>query len=260
MPPTEKFQDNVNLRIEIEGSWTVQEFADLLLDMNDAYRRINTLEFFESAIRNEDSNIQYSSDPYSPSIPSTREDHSFRNLFNGYTSTSFATSPEGRISNQMQAATLEDRFELLAKTAELYTGPVLLSSISYSSPGWIEVVASWNPLKVIADLIIECKRQNTEREKNSLAAKVQLQQQRTDLIKALLDKDIIKKSDPDTKRIVIEYILGPTQEITNKIARDTRIKTIDLKTIEPSPLLGKPADINTNVHPDDHITWKEDIF
>ena len=117
------------LRLDIDGHWTVKEFADLLIALRTSYVALNTLDYL--ARRAEDDKERV----------------------------------EGLLFGVLHGNDPKASLDLLSSISLSETADLGLFSTQYNSPGWVEVIGSWNPLKVICETIIEWRKQGTERER-----------------------------------------------------------------------------------------------
>lgn len=206
------------LHIEISGLWTPKDLAALLGDLHETYRGLNTLDFFAMAISREASDNErfYQNKEYD------KRSYTFQHLFHGL---------PREFRNGVDY--VNPTFDVLTTVAEQYSGEPLLNSINYNSPGWIEIIGSWNPLKVIADAITEWRKQNTEREKNRIDAQLEAMRIRAGLVNGVLSNDqLIREGNPVTLNLIFENILNPANEFVIGMAKDTRI--ISAQVLTPS--------------------------
>jgi hypothetical protein len=222
MNPFELGTESAVLRVEIKGDWTPQGFAKLLSDLHDLYRRLNALDFFDRAVASEDSENErhYRNQQYD------RQSNRFRRLFYGYDE---RYGPD-------DYRHVAPNFEVMIATAEQFTGEPALKSVQYSSPGWIELLGSWNPIKVIADTISEWRKQNTEREKNRQQADLEAMRIRAGVLSSILANDnLLKSGDPRLYQAVFEHILNPAYGFVTGIAVDSRITSVKMLSPGETP-------------------------
>jgi len=118
-----------------------------------------------------------------------------------------------------------DLGETLPSTSP-YAMTLEVLSIRLESPGWIELVGSLNPLKVIADFITHWRSENTKR--MAIQSNESLQR---DKARAKLATDILKMMPEGTRvqgvhRIVdiTNAVITPTTLALQSIASDARIE------------------------------------
>jgi hypothetical protein len=58
------------------------------------------------------------------------------------------------------------KYSRLIELASSVTEPLQIDAISYASPGWIQMIGDWNPIKVLAEFISKWRAENTKREAN----------------------------------------------------------------------------------------------
>lgn len=156
-----------------------------------------------------------------------------------------------------------EALDFLISIAQRYSGDLYINSIEYSSPGWLEIIGNLNPLKVVADIIANWRKENTERKRNEQQAesderkeyievekiqsqeriereKIQSQERiemaklKTDFAKALLEngKPLRGISRPDNLERLLGLIGSSTEDTLSDIAKDTRVKNV--KALPPS--------------------------
>jgi hypothetical protein len=131
--------ERVALRIGITGAWTAGEFASFLQDTEDAYQRVNSV-FLLSRLVEEEQRVQKEQ-------PGSAVWH--QELFGTWSTA---------------AAPYEDLLKLTRAASE----PLLVDSISYASPGWLQIIGDMNPMRVLADFITKWRAENTKREANRM--------------------------------------------------------------------------------------------
>ncbi len=122
--------------------------------------------------------------------------------------------------------------EVIALAAH-QTAPLSIASIRYESPGWIQVLAAWNPLKVMADCIGQWRTENSQR------TRLNLQYQRQERAYHL---ELLKMMPPDMAAEYAGRLLDRVVGSAMAVARDTRIERVDLVPIvPPAPYSDNPA-------------------
>jgi hypothetical protein len=114
------------LRVEIHGSWSVADLMDLLRRLEEGYRAAAAIEYL----------IEQSS-------PASQ-----------------LASPSAGLHTTAQLSA----DELLQSVGIFLGGGLRLGSISYGSPGFLEVIGALNPLKIVKDGITENREINRKRD------------------------------------------------------------------------------------------------
>jgi len=219
------------LRIGITGSWSVQGFSDLLLGVNDTYARINVVDFFARAIPLEDEENNAISRDSSRSWMD--EDQRLREMFYGF-----------EMCGRREVEFVEpENLDSLIGVATRYTGKLQVASISYTSPGWVELLGSLNPLKVIADAVIEWRKQNVERERIRMEADTERMRIRTEFAMEVLrwceSITARRKNGRDRLPDIEKQVLRPMEEFIARFAADGRISDMQLVAWNPQRKKGK---------------------
>lgn len=123
------------LRLEIDGAWTALEFADLLGTLDQAY--------LASSCSQSLSDLALGS-PY-------------------------FWSDRGRYERPPPVETVEQFAQGLFVRAGVLYGDLAVEGIEYGSPGWVQVLGSWNPLKVLADFVTAWRAENSQRRRDEAA-------------------------------------------------------------------------------------------
>jgi len=208
----------------MSGSWPVSEFARLLDRLNSSYRYLNGLEFFSRALSNERARNEEAEEREE----NGEEDHTVENLLRGrWTYSRYDT---------VQIDDVE--FSDLILLAEQYTGALHLWNLRYSSPGFVEVLASFNPLKLIADFIIEWRKQNIEKERVHLEHQAKIAQIRTGaaievikLAESLHTGRLEGSRWPELSREVLLHL----QSFVSDVAPDIRVGNVLVSTTHELP-------------------------
>lgn len=149
-------QERAAIRFAIDGSWSCEEFSDFLRATEDAYNRINSVFVLGQAIEAESRhNIR------------ARENNQYDSQIFTWHSQVFGSSHHHPMG--FTGVPPPDFSRLLELTRSVVE-PLQIDAISYASPGWIQMIGDWNPLKVIADMISKWRAENTKREANRMKA------------------------------------------------------------------------------------------
>jgi hypothetical protein len=220
------------LRVEVDGAWTASSFAGLLTDLAANYDRLNTVDFFARAARSVDYRIAALwDDSYVRRHSSTR-------------------GADANVAISLPS------FGVLVSIARRFTDDLSIGSVSYASPGWVEVIGSWNPLKVIADAFNQSKHLTNERRRIELEAKNQrlkqvLEARTAELaIRADVWKEVLRIAPPygganASDRLVQlnAEVIEPAEEFVERLAADGRIGALTLAPLsdDPSPAVQRAS-------------------
>jgi len=166
------------LKIELDGIWKVSEFEQFLRELDLIYKRINTLIY----------------------LSKTQKEYFINKDF------PFGIYKLEKISDNE----LEPFYFMAGKgTSELW-----IHSLNIASPGWLEVIASSNPLKIIADFITAWRDKNTQRDKIKKEHKEAMEwiknEQRkinADLLKYMIDKGMVNPQNLHHSISEIHYLI-----------------------------------------------------
>jgi hypothetical protein len=136
------------------------------------------------------------------------------------------------------------------KLVKEYSGSLDLENVRYGSPGLIEMFGSLNPLKVIADAIINWREQNTlhgqneaDSEKGRPHAEHARRRIQGDVLRAVLNSSPeLWKGNNGRLTEVSEKIIGPAMRVIAGIARDSRVADVSLSVSNDR----RPSPIKTN--------------
>lgn len=127
------------LRFAIDGAWTCADLSSFLEKTDDVYRRLNSIFVLRGAI---DAEARRNRE-YEERKEYDRRDFSWYHEFFG----AFHDHPMGIVVAQ------PSNYLHLIDLTSAVSEPLLIDAISYASPGWVQMIGSWNPLKVLADFI-----------------------------------------------------------------------------------------------------------
>jgi hypothetical protein len=149
--PVEPSGENglASLRLQIEGSWSVEEFQSLLLTLDDVYKRVATVMTLGELLRQE----QRQNGNLQKEKGYDRVDWSLSELYGG---TAYPYSKEGFYVQR-------EPFSRVIAGVQPFVSPLGVDAIRFQSPGWLQIVGNLNPLKVIADFISKWRTENTKR-------------------------------------------------------------------------------------------------
>jgi len=101
---------------------------------------------------------------------------------------------------------------------------LLLKSVEHHSPGWVEVLGAWNPLKVVADFISQWRAENSARSRAEREAAREVQRQQMAYYLQLLDR-----MDPELKERYAVQLLDDSRTAAIVTAADPRLTQIELR-------------------------------
>jgi len=216
---TQRFSlERVAIRFTIDGSWTCEEFSDFLKMTQDTYCRINSVFVFRDAIDAESrqNRIHQEAQQYD------RQDFSWHNQFFG----SSHHHPMGVIGNE------PPKYSRLIALASSVTEPLQIDAISYASPGWIQMIGDWNPLKVLADFISKWRAENTKREANRFKVQNERLRIQAELAAKILENapKMERHYEGGTSRLIdlAEEVIRPTTTYLEAIGSNSRVTEAEI--------------------------------
>lgn len=225
------------LRVHIDGSWSAESMGRLMSDLSRHHDALGAVYFYAEALARE---VQSSTRAYEQESYEER-DFSVATLWFGQYVEAYDWRGDIRFREQHPS----QNFEALIALSKHFAPALCVRRISYASPGWLDVIGGWNPLKVIADAISEWRRQNTEREKNRLDAEIKREKIRQeaeterlrvrgDVLKTVITSNapLWQGSGSDRLVEVEQRILQPAQEFIQQLASDTRVGKVALLNAE----------------------------
>lgn len=217
-----------DLRLGITGSWSVEAFTDFLRGVNDTYERINAVDFFVRAIQYED----HENEVLEKKSNYSDIDFRLRHMFYGF-------PIHGHHEVEFEQP---ENFDSLIAVAARYTGSLHVVSISFASPGWVELIGSLNPLKVLADAIVEWRKQNVEKEKIRQEAETERLRIRSqfamDILRWCESITANRRDGRDRLPDIEKKVLRPAEDFIARIAGDGRITEVQIlppHSREPEP-------------------------
>ena len=215
------------LRIEISGAWSAGDLARLLDSLDENYHGLNTVHLFSYLVDKEARNNQ-------EQVKGVRHDRTVQDIWFGVTRYASSKRFIGA-----ETVTPGPSLEALIRLSRNLVPDLSIARISYASPGWIEVLGSWNPLKTISDAVDAWRRQNTIRLKQKQDTDVRQEKNRLDAdnerlrIKASILQTILVQaphlwSGGNTDRIaeVNEKVITPAMKLVDQIGKDSRISQV----------------------------------
>jgi hypothetical protein len=214
------------IRFAIDGEWTAEEFAAFLKNTAEVYERINSLFVLREAI---DAETRFNEQ-------ARAENNYDRQVFSWH-SELFGRSlhhPMGTFGVQPPP------YEKLLELTRSVSQPLLVDAISYASPGWIQLIGDWNPLKVLSEFITKWRAENTKRDANVMKYQTERLRIQADLAAKLLDAapKMERHHEGGTSRLIdmAESVIKPATGYVQRIGSDSRVVEAELtRPGEPLP-------------------------
>lgn len=210
------------LRLQIEGSWSVEEFQSLLLALNDVYQRVAAVMTLGDLLRQEEQR----NEALLKRERLDQMDWSWSTLYWG------TDSPYGRGEFFLQREPLS---RVIAGVQPLVL-PLGIDAVRLESPGWVQIIGNLNPLKVMADFVSKWRAENTKRLQISTMA--QTERERTQTEGALERERMLRgfalevlRQLPEGPRgqhgnrlaEIAEYAITPGTNALQRVANDVRV-------------------------------------
>jgi hypothetical protein len=206
------------IRFAIDGDWTADEFASFLRETSDIYARVNSLFILREAI---DAEARFNQQ--------VREQSSYDRQVFTWHSELFGSSvhhPMGVFRTQPPS------FERVLELTRSVSQPLVVDAISYASPGWIQLIGDWNPLKVLADFVTKWRAENTKRDANRMTFENDRLRIQAELAAKLLDAapKMERHHEGGTSRLIdmAESVIKPATGYVQRIGSDSRILEAEL--------------------------------
>ena len=206
------------IRFAIDGSWTADEFANFLRDTSDVYARINALFILREAI---DAEARFNQE--------ARDRSNYEGQDFTWHSEVFGRAfhhPMGIFGSQVPP------FDRLLELTRAVSQPLTVDAISFASPGWIQLVGDWNPLKVLSEFITKWRAENTKRDANRMKYDNDRLKIQSELAAKLLDAapKMEKHHEGGTSRLIdmAESVIKPATGYVQRIGSDSRIYEAEL--------------------------------
>lgn len=224
-------QSSAIIKIKIDGAWSVLDLVELLGKLDENYHALNSIFMFADLVDWEARNNQAEQ-------REIRRDTMIQDIWYGVRQPIY-----GKL---MSAETLSPGppIEALVSLSRSLLPALSIQRIQYASPGWIELIGAWNPLKVLTDAIDNWRKQNTirnkhendfelRREKNKLDAENERLRIKGDILKAFLKQAPHLWSGGNTDRIVEvnDKVIGPAIKLVGEISRDRRISEVTVHAV-----------------------------
>lgn len=214
------------IRFAIDGDWTADEFASFLRETSEAYARINSLFILREAI---DAEVRFNQQ--------AREQQNYDGQVFAWHSELFGRSlhhPMGTFGTQPPS------FERILELTRSVSQPLTIDAISYASPGWIQLIGDWNPLKVLSEFITKWRAENTKRDANRMKYENDRLKIQAELAAKLLAAapKMERHHEGGTSRLIdmAESVIKPATGYVQRIGNDSRIVEAELtRPGEPLP-------------------------
>jgi hypothetical protein len=229
---TEPSENSVRLgalRLEIDGTWSVEEFQELLLTINDVYRRVATTEMLGELVREE----QRRNEDLTRQEHREDQDWTWQSLYYGS-------------QRYFEREFFFERLPLLKafEAVRPFVSHLAIDAVRLESPGWIQIIGHLNPLKVIADFISKWRAENTKRKKiqsDEKRAEGALAFERERMRRAFALEILRLTPEADRHRAaerlseIAEYSINPSISALERVATNSRVGEAEI--VEPgSPL------------------------
>lgn len=216
------------IRISIDGEWSCQEFGAFLEDTNDVYRRLNSVFVLREALDREASNNR----ALEERNQGNERDFSWYVQYFGFRH----HFPGGTFGIDVPP------YSKLIELSNAIVVPLQVDAISYASPGWVQLIGNWNPIKVLADFVSKWRAENTKREANRLKAQTDQMRIQSELATKILEQapKMFDRYDAGSSRLVelAEEVIKPTTKYLERYGNDERI--IDAEVVSARQALPPP--------------------
>ena len=139
MEPVYFSSEQTALRFAIDGDWSADDFGSFLQETSAIYSRINSIFVLRQAI---DAEARFNT--------SARESSNYDQQVFSWHSELFGGSRHHPMGS---FGTPPPPFEKIIELTRSVSQPLVVDAISYASPGWIQLIGDWNPLKVLSEFI-----------------------------------------------------------------------------------------------------------
>lgn len=189
------------LRIYVDSKWNLADWTKLFSDIEIAYSGLLIFEYI-SKRRKDLQEFEKKLDNIGLGILKTIYQYQINDVFKSYQKSSLIfpdkfwkdysfLAPKNLLNDETR--------NFISFWDEFPQQRLIVDKIRYASPGWMELIGSLNPLKVIADIIRDWRKENTERLR--INQQFQLDKERLELEKAKLltqakyDNDNLKANE-----------------------------------------------------------------
>ena len=131
------------------------------------------------------------------------------------------------------------KYSRLIELASSVTEPLQIDAISYASPGWIQMIGDWNPIKVLAEFISKWRAENTKREASRFKAENERFRIQAELAAKILESapKMERHYEGGTSRLIdlAEEVIRPTASYLETVGSSSRI--IEAEIVRPGQAL-----------------------
>lgn len=228
LPPADSMESHLgSLRLQIEGSWSVEEFQFLLSTIDDVYKRVATVMTLGNLLREERQRNELLKEQEHFEL----QDWSFAQLFGG----DYYAIDNGRTILR------RGPFSDVILAVQPFLTPLTVDAIRVESPGWLQVIGNLNPLKVAADFISKWRSENTKRMDINTKADIERERMREEAarererMRRAFALEVLKQL-PEGQRAhrgarlaeIAEYAITPAVNSLEKVASDCRVIDAEL--------------------------------
>jgi hypothetical protein len=133
-------------------------------------------------------------------------------------------------------------FKRVLELTRSVSQPLTIDAISYASPGWIQLIGDWNPLKVLSDFITKWRAETTKRDANRMKFENDRLRIQAELAAKLLDAapKMERHREGSTSRLIdmAESVIKPATGYIQRVGNDSRI--VDAQLTSPGEPLPPP--------------------
>ena len=195
------------ITLDLSEQWEAKELARLLLHSASCYERVNTAIWFHSQLIRE----------YTPDGPAIIEvPADLRRLLE-----------EGDRGRSWETITKPGTIRLT------------INRVHLASPGWIEMIGNWNPLKLILEFITKWRAENTKRSVWVDRSDLDRRAQDIEMMKLMLDaaKQCRDKRASELIEIFNQHMLIVPLRDAADIASDTKVPNVRLRRLSTTTKL-----------------------
>jgi hypothetical protein len=180
------------------GHWELHEFEAFLGDIDASYTAVGALLFFVTTVDRAwiDSTAGSVRERQKLHIPARHPwDWTSRRL--------------GRPTPKSTSLLLDE----LVEDAERHFGRLTVHSLSYASPGWVEVIGALNPLKVVLDFILGWRDRTTHDEAGRFHYHLELLDRMDQDLRNTYAPLLLDQSAGLTRRLAVQWPIGEVHVI-----------------------------------------------
>jgi hypothetical protein len=229
MEPINFSSERTALRIAIDGEWTADDLGRFLEETSEIYDRLNSVFILRQAI---DAETRFNI--------AARENNKYDEQVFSWHSELFGRTfhhPMGVVG------TPPPPFEKIIELTRSVSQPLIVDAISYASPGWIQLIGDWNPLKILSEFITKWRAENTKRDANRMKYENDRFRIQADLAKTLLDAapKMERQHEGSSSRLIdmTESVIKPSVGYIARTGTDARI--IEAEIVRPGERLAPPS-------------------